>query len=602
MNRRFTTALDRIHPDCENEMHHKQEAVIAGGSIVPGQQSPEDGLLESTSAETPQPETSRSVEDPSGLVTIPEPTTPLQRPARDPPRRLADVVDWGKGSNVLIVVDCTRAQCCFSVLLFRTRQDAIQQQLDTLTDWEMTQTPQVLSLLTSIIISVSMVTVSTAPCVFPFRYGVLEYRDCTTVDSPNGPWCATTNNYHRDEKWRYCREVPKWSVTYSSTHICALEGSSVTISCSYTYPSYLTVKGVFWTNQYSVHSDLSKNEIYKQRVTMDSKNKHRECSLNMTQLTKADEQYQYYCRITTNVDKQKITGKPGIYLKITDLQIDSSSQKGVKEGDHVTLTCKTTCTLTGSPSFIWSKDGRPVEKKQITNNQLQLHPVSYEDEGSYTCAVGGHEGLPSTPYRLNVKYSPKNTRVESDPSGEIPDGANVTLTCMSEADPPVHTYTWIKKSGAVELESGKENTLTFSQIHSEDSGEYLCRAANRIGHQDSPAMFIKVSSMVQTMLIAVLVGVALSAVVGLFCIICRLRRSKQLATNNNRTSGEDNQDENHGNNMQMNLNHNTTQPDAVYQTLNPNTTQPDAVYQSLNPNITQPDAVYHTLNPKSHKH
>ena len=50
---------------------------------------------------------------------------------------------------------------------------------------------------------------------------------------------------------------------------------------------------------------------------------------------------------------------------------------------------------------------------------------------------------------------PRNTIIESDPSDEMIEGSTVTLTCMSEADPPVHTYTWIKKSGAVELKPGK---------------------------------------------------------------------------------------------------------------------------------------------------
>ncbi|XP_062388140.1 B-cell receptor CD22-like [Sardina pilchardus] len=86
------------------------------------------------------------------------------------------------------------------------------------------------------------------------------------------------------------------------------------------------------------------------------------------------------------------------------VQIVSSSQERVAEGNHVTLTCNTTCNLPDSPSFIWSKDGRPVEKKQIINNQLQLHSVSYEDEGSYTCAVRGHEGLPSPPMKINVMW------------------------------------------------------------------------------------------------------------------------------------------------------------------------------------------------------
>ena len=80
----------------------------------------------------------------------------------------------------------------------------------------------------------------------------------------------------------------------------------------------------------------------------------------------------------------------------------TSDREAVKVGDHVTLTCNTTCTLSSSPSFIWSKDGRPVEKNQSINNQLLLHPVRYEDGGSYTCAVTGHEDLPSQPFRLQL--------------------------------------------------------------------------------------------------------------------------------------------------------------------------------------------------------
>ena len=87
---------------------------------------------------------------------------------------------------------------------------------------------------------------------------------------------------------------------------------------------------------------------------------------------------------------------------------------------------------------------------------------------------------------------PKNTRIESDPSGEMIEGSTVTLTCMNEADPPVHTYTWIKKSGAVELKSGKEKTLIFSKIRSEDRGEYLCQAANRVGQQNSLVVSVQV--------------------------------------------------------------------------------------------------------------
>ena len=110
----------------------------------------------------------------------------------------------------------------------------------------------------------------------------------------------------------------KWRVTYKPTYICALEGSSVNMSCSYTYPSRLTVEQAFWMNQESANPvDLSQIETYRHRVTVDCGDKSSGCSLQMTKLTKADAQYQYYCRITTNVDGQKWIGTPGISLHVT---------------------------------------------------------------------------------------------------------------------------------------------------------------------------------------------------------------------------------------------------------------------------------------------
>ena len=110
----------------------------------------------------------------------------------------------------------------------------------------------------------------------------------------------------------------KWSVTYTPTDICALEGSSVNMSCSYTYPSGLIVEQAFWINQDSVNPvDLSQFETYRHRVTVDCGDKSSRCSLQMTKITKADAQYQYYCRITTDVDGQKWIGRPGISLHVT---------------------------------------------------------------------------------------------------------------------------------------------------------------------------------------------------------------------------------------------------------------------------------------------
>ncbi|KAG5855771.1 hypothetical protein ANANG_G00000080, partial [Anguilla anguilla] len=69
----------------------------------------------------------------------------------------------------------------------------------------------------------------------------------------------------------------------------------------------------------------------------------------------------------------------------------------VTEGQSVRLTCSTTCTLTGSPAFIWYRDGSPLS----FTDQSHQFTASSEDRGSYTCAVKGYE-LRSPAVALNV--------------------------------------------------------------------------------------------------------------------------------------------------------------------------------------------------------
>ncbi|XP_054849699.1 matrix metalloproteinase-9-like [Eublepharis macularius] len=44
------------------------------------------------------------------------------------------------------------------------------------------------------------------PCIFPFVYKGRSYQSCTTDGWSDGKfWCATTNNYDADKKWKFCQ-------------------------------------------------------------------------------------------------------------------------------------------------------------------------------------------------------------------------------------------------------------------------------------------------------------------------------------------------------------------------------------------------------------
>ncbi|XP_028827583.1 B-cell receptor CD22-like [Denticeps clupeoides] len=312
-----------------------------------------------------------------------------------------------------------------------------------------------------------------------------------------------------------------WGVEYRPTSICALEGTSAVMSCNYTYPSGPEVKEAFWTEHQDGQKDyidLSKNPNYKDRVHADCGNKTSWCFLNITRLNKSDA-HEYNCRIIINENKEKWAGRPGIMLSVTDLQVEIVG--AATEGNDVRLVCKTSCNLSSIPTYSWKKNGEPLEKEPTKNNELQLHPVSREDGGRYSCAVKGHEDLSSAEVELDVRYSPKNPTVLGAPPAEIPEGGSVTLSCSSDANPPVQNYTWFKENVTSPVAAGQNFTIT--NFTSAQVGLYSCQARNEVGVQNSTAVLLTfkahkpASPTSPTWILYAVITVA--AAVGLSCLI-----------------------------------------------------------------------------------
>ncbi|KAJ8287461.1 hypothetical protein COCON_G00001200 [Conger conger] len=281
-----------------------------------------------------------------------------------------------------------------------------------------------------------------------------------------------------------------WGVTYTPERICALKGSSVDMRCAYFHPTYYytflwqyyTVEKAFWFIRWhhpQEPEDLSLDREYSGRVEYCG-NQISDCTFRIKQLRESDSQT-YRFRFLTN-HNGKYTGRPGVSLTVTALQV-RVNPGSVTEGQSVTLTCSTTCTLTGSPAFTWYRDRSPLS---FTTQTHQL-TASSEDGGTYSCAVKGSELLPSPAVALTVNYPPKGVSVSVSPSGEIVEGSSVTLTCINQANPPVQRYSWFQENRAVPSETGgPEASYTIKHITQQDAGEYYCEAGNGIGTNRSP--------------------------------------------------------------------------------------------------------------------
>ncbi|KAI5630137.1 B-cell receptor CD22-like, partial [Silurus asotus] len=273
----------------------------------------------------------------------------------------------------------------------------------------------------------------------------------------------------------------QWSVKYSQENLCAVKGSTVVMEATYTHPTDVTVINRFWfINPVKdvEATDLRNESGYSGRVEyLGDEQLH--FSLRLSDVKKSDENmYSFKFRTTGG----GYTGFPGITLRVTDLQLIAPAE--VTEGESVILTCKTTCSLT-DPTFIWYKNTHDLTTNTYKSNKLHLQRVSSEDAGSYNCAVRGSEHLPSPAQYLSVRYSPKNVFISS--SGEKVERSSVTLTCSSDDNPPVETYTWFKENETSPVGSGQSYRAL-------QSGLYYCEVQNKLGSERSAAVSITITT------------------------------------------------------------------------------------------------------------
>ncbi|XP_052400819.1 B-cell receptor CD22-like [Carassius gibelio] len=273
-----------------------------------------------------------------------------------------------------------------------------------------------------------------------------------------------------------------WGVSYGSSHICAIKGSTVTIYCTYKYPTEYQIMKAFWTRTNGCYPDLLMDPGYSQRLQYLG-DEQQNCTIRLSHVTQKDSQM-YYFRFITDKPDGLSTNAPGVTLTVTDLQVEAPET--VTEGDSVHLTCNSSCALTGRATFIWYRNSQPLTERGDRNNQLLLQSVRREDAGRYSCGVQEHTYI-SPAVQLDVTYPPHSVSVSISPSDVIVEGDSVTLSCSSDSNPPAE-ISWFKRRTFV----GSGRIYSISKISSDDRGEYKCKSRNKHGEKYSETVMLNV--------------------------------------------------------------------------------------------------------------